>query len=82
MWAVAHAIHQLGGDTSNLMAGLASGASQSGSADLIRQLTQEQQQLAERFGPQYSKVRELQAQIDRIRGRVRGAQPPGGRRGP
>src|SRR5512135_325452 len=74
LWAVAHAIHELGGDTSNLMAGLASGASQSGSADLIRQLTQEQQQLAERFGPQYSKVRELQAQIDRIRGRVRGAR--------
>jgi capsular exopolysaccharide synthesis family protein len=74
LWAVAHAIHQLGGDTNNLMAGLASGASQSGSADLIRQLTQEQQQLAERFGPQYSKVRELQVQIDRIRGRVRGAR--------
>ncbi|MBV8076683.1 MAG: polysaccharide biosynthesis tyrosine autokinase, partial [Planctomycetaceae bacterium] len=74
LWAVAHAIHQLGGDTNTLMAGLTSGASQSGSADLIRQLTQEQQQLAERFGPQYSKVRELQAQIDRIRGRVRGAR--------
>ena len=74
LWAVAHAISQLGGDTSNLMAGLASGASQSGAADVVRQLTQEQQQLAERFGPQYSKVRELQAQIDRIRGRVRGAR--------
>ena len=82
LWAVAHAISQLGGDTSNLMAGLASGPSQSGAADVVRQLTQEQQQLAERFGPQYSKVRELQAQIDRIRGRVRGAQPPGGRRNP
>ncbi|MBV8316217.1 MAG: polysaccharide biosynthesis tyrosine autokinase, partial [Planctomycetaceae bacterium] len=74
LWAVAHAISQLGGDTSNLMAGLTSGAAQSGSADYIRQLTQEQQQLAERFGPQYSKVRELQAQIDRIRGRARGAR--------
>ena len=52
LWAVAHAISQLGGDTGNLMAGLASGASQSGAADYVRQLTQEQQQLAERFGPQ------------------------------
>src|SRR5512135_2566037 len=74
LWAVAHAISQLGGDTGNLMAGLTSGPSQSGAADYIRQLTQEQQQLAERFGPQYSKVRELQAQIDRIRGRARGAR--------
>ena len=74
LWAVAHAISQLGGDTNNLMAGLASGPSQSGAADVVRQLTQEQQQLAERFGPQYSKVRELQAQIDHIRGRVRGTR--------
>src|SRR5512135_1208829 len=75
LWAVAHAISQLGGDTNNLMAGLTSGApQQAGAADYIRQLTQEQQQLAERFGPQYSKVRELQAQIDRIRGRARGAR--------
>ena len=34
LWAVAHAISQLGGDTSNLMAGLASGPSQSGAADV------------------------------------------------
>src|SRR5512135_3676405 len=74
LWAVAHAISQLGGDTGNLMAGLTSVPSQSGAAEYIRQLTQEQQQLAERFGPQYSKVRELQAQIDRIRGRARGAR--------
>src|SRR5271166_1259577 len=74
LWAVAHAISQLGGDTHDLMAGLASGPSQSGAADVVRQLTQEQQRLAERFGPQYSKVRELQVQIDRIRGRVRGAR--------
>ena len=78
LWAVAHAISQLGGDTSNLTAVLTSGMSQFGAADVIRQLTQEQQLLAERFGPQYLKVRELQAQIDRIRGRTRGAQPPGG----
>ena len=70
---MAHAISQLGGDTSNLTAVLTSGMSQFGAADVIRQLTQEQQLLAERFGPQYLKVRELQAQIDRIRGRTRGA---------
>jgi polysaccharide biosynthesis transport protein len=74
LWAVVHAISQLGGDTSSLMAALASGTAQSGAADYIRQLSQQQQQLAEQFGPEYAKVRELQAQIDRIRGRVRGAR--------
>jgi polysaccharide biosynthesis transport protein len=74
LWAVAHAISQLGGDTSSLMAALASGTAQSGATDYIRQLTQQQQQLAEQFGPEYAKVRELQAQIDRIRGRARGAR--------
>ena len=73
LWAIAHAISQLGGDTSSLTTALTSGTAQSGAAEYIRQLTQQQQHLAEQFGPQYAKVRELQVQIDRIRGRVRGA---------
>jgi len=73
LWAIAHAITQLGGDTSSLTTALTSGTAQSGAAEYIRQLTQQQQHLAEQFGPQYAKVRELQVQIDRIRGRVRGA---------
>ena len=70
LWAVAHAISQLGGDTSSLTAILSS--SQDGAADYIRQLAQEHQQLNERFGPNYAKVRELKAQIERVRQSVRG----------
>ena len=72
LWAVAHAISQLGGDTSSLTAILSS--SQDGAADYIRQLAQEHQQLNERFGPNYAKVRELKAQIERVRQSVRGAR--------
>ena len=71
LWAVAHAVSQLGGDTSSLTAILSS--SQDGAADYIRQLAQEHQQLNERFGPNYAKVRELKAQIERVRQSVRGA---------
>ena len=69
LWAVAHAISQLGGDTSSLTAILSS--SQDGAAEYIRQLAQEHQQLNERFGPNYAKVRELKAQIERVRQSVR-----------
>jgi len=72
LWAVAHAISQLGGDTNSLTAILSS--SQDGAADYIRQLAQEHQQLNERFGPNYAKVRELKAQIERVRQSVRGAR--------
>ncbi len=72
LWAVAHAISQLGGDTSSLTAILSS--SQDGAADYMRQLAQEHQQLNERFGPNYAKVRELKAQIERVRQSVRGAR--------
>src|SRR5271166_3835182 len=72
LWAVAHAVSQLGGDTSSLTAIL--GSSQDGAADYIRQLAQEHQQLNERFGPNYAKVRELKAQIERVRQSVRGAR--------
>ena len=80
LWAVAHAVSQLGGDTSSLTAIL--GSSQDGAGDFIRQLAQEHQLLNQRFGPNYAKVRELKAQMERVRQSVRGAEPHGGRRGP
>jgi capsular exopolysaccharide synthesis family protein len=72
LWALSHAISQLGGDTSSLTAILAS--SPDGAGDYIRQLAQEHQQLNERFGPNDTKVRELKAQIQRVRESVRGAR--------
>ncbi|MBV8194887.1 MAG: hypothetical protein JOY80_05110, partial [Candidatus Dormibacteraeota bacterium] len=72
LWAVAHAVSQLGGETNSLTAILSS--SQDGAVDYIRQLAQEHQQLNQRFGPNYTKVQELKAQIERVRQSVRGAR--------
>ena len=74
LWAIAHAITQIGGDPNSLMALVTAGSSQNGETDLIRQLFIEQQQLVERHGPDYAKVKELKLQIDRIRERGRSAR--------
>ena len=74
LWTIAHAITQVGGDSNSLMALVTAGSSQNGEADLIRQLAIEQQQLVERHGPDYAKVKELKLQIDRIRERGRSAR--------
>ena len=74
LWAIAHAITQVGGDQNSLMALVTAGSSQNGESDVIRQLAIEQQQLVERHGPDYAKVKELKLQIDRIRERGRSAR--------
>lgn len=71
LWAIAHAISQLGGDASSLTATVSARSTYNGAADYVRQLEQEQQQLAERYGPHFSKVQELQGQITRIKDRTR-----------
>ncbi len=70
MWAVAHAMNQVGGDSGSNLVAQAAGASQPHQSDYLRQLAQEQQQLAERYGPNYSKVRDVQEQIARIQERM------------
>ena len=74
LWAIAHAISQLGGDASSLTATVSARTTYNGAADYVRQLEQEQQQLAEKYGPQFSKVQELQGQITRIKDRTRTAR--------
>ena len=74
LWAIAHAITQVGGDPNSLLALVTAGSSQNGEGDFIRQLAVEQQQLVERYGPDYAKVKELKLQIDRIRDRGRSAR--------
>ena len=71
LWAVAHAMSLLGGESGGGMLAQAVGNNQGIQSDYVRQLSQEQQQLAERFGPRYSKVRELQDQIGRVQESVR-----------
>jgi len=69
-WAVIHAMNQLGGGDPGLLAH-ATEPSQGGASDFVRQLGREQQELAEKFGPQYSKVRDIHDQINRIQERAR-----------
>jgi capsular exopolysaccharide synthesis family protein len=71
LWAVAHAIGQLGGDSAGLLSNLNAGAAMASSSDYVRQLVQEQHQLADRFGPQNARAKELNEQISRIRDRAR-----------
>ncbi len=74
MWAVAHAINQLGGDSTSLNSAINSGMAFSGTSDYVRQLIAEQQQLAERFGADNTKAQAIQEQVARIQERTRDAR--------
>jgi capsular exopolysaccharide synthesis family protein len=71
LWAIAHALGEIGGDPSSLQAMLAAVGGVGGSIDYVRQLEHERERLSEQFGVGYAKVRELQEQIDSIRDRAR-----------
>ncbi len=74
MWAVAHAINQLGGDSTSLNSAINLGMAFSGTSDYVRQLVSEQQQLAERFGPDNTKAQAIHEQVTRIQERTRDAR--------
>jgi capsular exopolysaccharide synthesis family protein len=74
LWAIAHAVSQLGGDSNGLIANVSTTTSQFGATDYVRHLVQEQQQLAERYGVENAKVKELQEQITRIQERSRNSR--------
>jgi polysaccharide biosynthesis transport protein len=74
LWAVAHAIGQLGGDSAGLLANLNAAQASSGAHDYLRHLVAEQHQLAERYGAQNARAKELDAQIARVRERARDAR--------
>lgn len=74
LWAIAHAMQQVSGDggvgASTLVANTA-GMSQGASLDYLRQLGEEQQKLAERFGPNNARVQEIKQQIERAQREAR-----------
>ena len=74
LWSLAYALNQVGGEPGGALVAQAASISQSNSTEYVRHLSQEQQQLAERYGPQYTKVRELQEQIARVQERMRDAR--------
>ena len=65
---IAYALGQLSGDANQSLAITASGAgrSQALASDYVRQLINEQQAMADRYGAQYSKVQEIEEQIARV----------------
>ncbi|HEY7309646.1 MAG TPA: polysaccharide biosynthesis tyrosine autokinase [Gemmataceae bacterium] len=73
LWAIAHIMGQLSGDTGdkNGLLSYSTNVAQMTSWDYVKQLSLEQQELAERYGPQYSRVQEIQERIARIQERVR-----------
>src|SRR5262249_5401323 len=74
LWAVAHAIGQLGGDSAGLLANLNAAQASAGAHDYLRHLVAEQHQVADRYGAQNARAKELDAQIGRIRERARDAR--------
>jgi len=74
LWAIAHAIGQLGGDSSSLIANVSTSTSQFGATDYVRHLVQEQQQLAEQYGVENAKAKEIQEQVTRIQERSRNSR--------
>ncbi len=74
LWAIAHAIAQVGGNSESLSATLASRTMQTGTMDHLRQLEAEMHRLADQHGPNYSGVLRLQEQISQIRQRSRALQ--------
>lgn len=71
-WSMTHAMNQLGGGDPSTPAHAE--PSQAGASDFVRQLGREQQDLSEKFGPNYSKVRDIQEQMTRIQERSREAR--------
>jgi uncharacterized protein involved in exopolysaccharide biosynthesis len=69
-----HAMNQLGAESNGALVAYSAGTAGQGGSEYLRQLRQEQEQLSERYGPQYSKVRELEEQISRAKERVRNSR--------
>jgi polysaccharide biosynthesis transport protein len=67
LWAIAHAITQLGGDANSLLQGLNSLGVMDGGALYIRTINEQRQQLIDRYGLEYSKVQELTKRIEQMR---------------
>jgi capsular exopolysaccharide synthesis family protein len=66
LWAIAGAMDQIGEKTNNNLSFRTQGVSATPPWDYLRQLNMEQQQLAVRFGPQNTKVKEIQEQIGQV----------------
>jgi capsular exopolysaccharide synthesis family protein len=73
LWSIAYAMDQLGGQGSNMVL-RTQAFTPTAPSDYVRQLNQEQQRLSERYGPQNTKVREIQEQISTVLEQARGSR--------
>lgn len=73
MWSIAYAMGQLGGPGGQ-DAGVLAQLSREPPSDYVRLLTQEQQQIADRLGPENTRVKEIQEQVAAIKAQSRDAR--------
>ena len=71
LWAIASAMDQIGAKMNNNLASRTQNVAAPAPLDYLRQLSQEQQQLAVRYGAQSTKVREIQEQISQVQEHAR-----------
>ena len=71
LWPLALAMDQLGDRTGGVLRRAPRPRLPGASSDYLRQLSQEQQQLAEQYGPQATKVRELEERIGQVQEHTR-----------
>src|SRR5262249_21314772 len=71
LWAIATAMDQLGERANNNLISRTQSFAPPPPLDYLRQLSQEQQQLAVRYGAQTTKVREIQEQISQVQEHAR-----------
>ena len=66
LWAIAHAVEQSGSGPSSSWIANAAGVNSGMAQDYMHQLSQEQQRLTERYGPENAKVQLIKEQIQRV----------------
>jgi capsular exopolysaccharide synthesis family protein len=71
LWAIANAMDQIGDKASTNLIARTQSIAPPAPLDYLRQLSQEQQQLTVRYGPQNTKVREIQEQISQVQEHAR-----------
>lgn len=73
LWSISYAMDQMGGGAGGL-GPRTQGLTPASPSDYIRQLAQEQQQLADRYGPQNNRVKEIHEQITRVQEQARSSR--------
>ena len=74
LWSIAYALDQVGGNEGSRLGPRTQGLGPAPPSDYLRMLSTEQQQLAERFGTQSTKVKEIQERLSEAQAQSRQAR--------